>query len=284
MPGTPRPHYPDFGWGGMGRIVLGLRSSPGSPSRASGNSRPAAPVGYPMPRNCSVPILPFGGLWEIPPSFADEMGLEFYEDKIRPVPTERCDRRHSSGEKALKGGRRLDGLAGLRNRGDSGTLIAPDKSDESLLIDAIAHEDGADEMPPDARLPDCVIADFRKNSRGIDQPIAGLLIDLRRRGLLHDTLVIWGGEFGRTPVSENGNGRYHNPFGFTEWMASGGVKGGHVHGATDEFGFRAVEGRVGVHDLHATILHLLGLDHEKLTGRDFRLTDVSGEMVREIIA
>jgi Protein of unknown function (DUF1501) len=127
-----------------------------------------------------------------------------------------------------------------------------------------------------------------KKSREIDQPIAGLLTDLKRRGLLDDTLVIWGGEFGRTPVSENGDGRDHNPFGFTMWMAGGGLKGGHVHGATDEFGFRAVEGRIGVHDLHATILHLLGLDHEKLTyrysGRDFRLTDVSGEVVREIIA
>ena len=129
--------------------------------------------------------------------------------------------------------------------------------------------------------------EIRKKSREIDQPIAGLLIDLKRRGLLDDTLVIWGGEFGRTPVSENGDGRDHNPFGFTMWMAGGGVKGGVVHGATDDFGFRAVEGRVGVHDLHATILHLLGLDHEKLTyrysGRDFRLTDVSGEVVREIL-
>ena len=129
--------------------------------------------------------------------------------------------------------------------------------------------------------------EIRKKSREIDQPIAGLLTDLKRRGLLDDTLVIWGGEFGRTPVSENGDGRDHNPFGFTMWMAGGGVKGGLVHGATDEFGFRAVEGRVGVHDLHATILHLLGLDHERLTyrysGRDFRLTDVSGEVVREIL-
>jgi Protein of unknown function (DUF1501) len=130
--------------------------------------------------------------------------------------------------------------------------------------------------------------EIRKKSREIDQPIAGLLIDLKRRGSLDDTLVIWGGEFGRTPVSENGDGRDHNPFGFTMWMAGGGVKGGLVHGATDDFGFRAVEGRVGVHDLHATILHLLGLNHEKLTyrysGRDFRLTDVSGEVVREILA
>jgi hypothetical protein len=129
--------------------------------------------------------------------------------------------------------------------------------------------------------------EIRNKTREIDRPIAGLLKDLKRRGLLDDTLVIWGGEFGRTPVSENGDGRDHNPFGFTMWMAGGGVKGGVVHGATDEFGFKAVEGRVGVHDLHATILHLLGLDHEKLTfrysGRDFRLTDVAGNVVREII-
>ncbi len=129
--------------------------------------------------------------------------------------------------------------------------------------------------------------EIRKKSTEIDRPIAGLLKDLKRRGLLDDTLVIWGGEFGRTPVSENGDGRDHNPFGFTMWMAGGGVKPGLVHGVTDEFGFRAVEGRVGVHDLHATILHLLGLDHERLTyrysGRDFRLTDVSGEVVRDIL-
>jgi len=135
-------------------------------------------------------------------------------------------------------------------------------------------------------------SDISKNIRRkcgeIDRPIAGLLADLKRRGLLDDTLVVWGGEFGRTPVSENGDGRDHNPYGFTMWMAGGGVKRGHVHGATDEFGFRATEGRVGVHDLHATILHLLGLDHERLTyrysGRDFRLTDVAGEVVREILA
>ncbi len=131
-------------------------------------------------------------------------------------------------------------------------------------------------------------AEIRKKCAEIDRPIAGLLSDLKRRGLLDDTLVVWGGEFGRTPVSEAGDGRDHNPFGFTMWLAGGGVKPGHVHGATDEFGFRAVDGRVGVHDLHATILHLLGLDHEKLTyrysGRDFRLTDVSGEVIRPILA
>jgi len=135
-------------------------------------------------------------------------------------------------------------------------------------------------------------ADISKNIKAkckeIDQPIAGLLADLKSRGLLEDTLVIWGGEFGRTPVSENGDGRDHNPFGFTMFMAGGGVKSGHIHGKTDDFGFKAVEGRVAIHDLHATILHLLGLDHEKLTyrysGRDFRLTDVAGTVVKEILA
>lgn len=130
-----------------------------------------------------------------------------------------------------------------------------------------------------------------------DKPIAALLKDLKLRGLLEDTLVIWGGEFGRTPVVELGvpgsnqgkvNGRDHNNHGFSMWMAGGGIKGGYVHGATDEFGFAAVEKRVHVHDLHATILHLMGFDHERLTfryaGRDFRLTDVHGEVVRELIA
>jgi hypothetical protein len=127
-----------------------------------------------------------------------------------------------------------------------------------------------------------------KLSKETDQPIAALLTDLKRRGLLDETLVVWGGEFGRTPVSENGNGRDHNHYGFTMWLAGGGIRGGMTYGATDEFGFKAVEGRVTVHDLHATILHLLGLDHERLTyrysGRDFRLTDVHGRVVTEILA
>jgi hypothetical protein len=124
--------------------------------------------------------------------------------------------------------------------------------------------------------------------KDIDQPTAALLGDLKRRGLLDDTLVVWGGEFGRTSTSESGNGRDHNHWGFTMWLAGGGVKGGIAHGATDDFGFRAVQDKVHVHDLHATILHLLGLDHERLTfrhaGRDFRLTDVYGRVVKEILA
>ena len=130
--------------------------------------------------------------------------------------------------------------------------------------------------------------ELKKKCGEIDRPIAALLRDLRQRGLLEETLVVWGGEFGRTPVSENGDGRDHNHYGFTMWLAGGGIKRGIVHGATDEFGFRAAEDRVSVHDLHATILHLLGLDHERLTyrysGRDFRLTDVYGRVVNEILA
>ena len=121
----------------------------------------------------------------------------------------------------------------------------------------------------------------------IDQPIAALLTDLKQRDLLDETLVIWGGEFGRTPTTENSDGRDHNPWGFSMWMAGGGVRGGMTYGETDEFGFRAVTDKVHVHDLHATILHLMGFDHEKLTyrhaGRDYRLTDISGEVVRKII-
>ena len=127
----------------------------------------------------------------------------------------------------------------------------------------------------------------RKLAAEIDRPMAALLTDLRRRGLLDDTLVMWGGEFGRTSTSESGNGRDHNHWGFSVWLAGGGVKGGTAHGATDEFGFRAVADKVHVHDLHATVLHLLGLDHERLTyryaGRDFRLTDVHGHVVKDIL-
>ena len=121
-----------------------------------------------------------------------------------------------------------------------------------------------------------------------DQPAAALLADLEARGLLDDTLVVWGGEFGRTSDSQGGKGRDHNPQGFTIWMAGGGVKGGFHYGATDPFGYKAVEKKVGVNDLHATILHLLGIDHERLTyrhnGRDFRLTDVGGTVIRDVIA
>lgn len=137
-------------------------------------------------------------------------------------------------------------------------------------------------------------SNHRKLAADIDQPIAALLSDLKQRGMLEDTLVIWGGEFGRTPTVElagNGNpmqGRDHNHYGFSVWLAGGGIRGGTVHGATDEFGFQAVEQVASVHDLHATILHLMGLDHTRLTyryaGRDFRLTDVHGELLTPILA
>lgn len=126
-----------------------------------------------------------------------------------------------------------------------------------------------------------------KNARSVDQPTAALLRDLRQRGLLQRTLVVWTGEFGRTPFAQGRDGRDHNPQGFTTWLAGGGVRGGCLYGATDEFGYRAVENRVEIHDLHATILHLLGMDHERLTfrysGRDMRLTDVHGEVIHEIL-
>ena len=127
-----------------------------------------------------------------------------------------------------------------------------------------------------------------KNAVEVDLPIAGLLTDLKARGLLEDTLIWWGGEFGRTPTAEGGGtGRDHNQEGFTMWLAGGGVKGGFRYGATDDYGYYAVENKVHIHDLHATILHILGLDHERLTyryaGRDFRLTDVYGSIVHEIL-
>jgi uncharacterized protein (DUF1501 family) len=137
-------------------------------------------------------------------------------------------------------------------------------------------------------------ASHRNLAREIDQPAAALIQDLKQRGMLDDTLIIFGGEFGRTPTVELNatgaaqQGRDHNPFGFTTLLAGGGVKGGTIHGATDEFGFKAVDNVVHVHDLHATILHLLGFDHEKFTyryaGRDFRLTDVYGNPVKGIWA
>lgn len=126
-----------------------------------------------------------------------------------------------------------------------------------------------------------------ESCQATDTPVAGLLSDLKQRGMLDDTLVIWAGEFGRTPYAQSGTGRDHNSKGYTIWMAGGGVKGGYRHGATDELGLRGIEGVVHIHDWHATILHLLGLDHERLTfnyaGRDFRLTDVHGNLVQEIL-
>lgn len=141
---------------------------------------------------------------------------------------------------------------------------------------------------------DNIEGNVRKLAGQLDQPLAALLADLKQHGMLEDTLVVWGGEFGRTPTVELTDagksklGRDHNHYGFSVWMAGGGIKGGTVFGATDEFGFKAVENPTSVHDLHATILHCLGFDHERLTyryaGRDFRLTDVSGRVIRDILA
>ena len=131
-------------------------------------------------------------------------------------------------------------------------------------------------------------AEHSRNALEVDQPIAALLMDLKQRGLLEDTLVLWGGEFGRTPVAQGGDGRDHNPQGYTMWLAGGGIKPGIRWGATDDYGYYAVEDKMHLHDLHATMLHLLGLDHKRLTykyaGRDFRLTDVAGEVVTEILS
>jgi len=128
----------------------------------------------------------------------------------------------------------------------------------------------------------------RDNARAVDRPIAALLEDLHQRGLLDSTLVVFAGEFGRTPFAQGSNGRDHNPHGFSVWLAGGGVKGGHVHGATDEFGYKVVDGKCELHDLHATMLHLMGWDHRRLTlrfgGRDMRLTDVHGRVVRDWLA
>ena len=126
-----------------------------------------------------------------------------------------------------------------------------------------------------------------KLSKEMDKPVAGLIQDLKQRGLLDETLVLWGGEFGRTPVAQGNNGRDHNPHGFTMFMAGGGVKPGMQYGSTDEYGYHAEEKPVHFHDLHATILHLMGIDHTDLTyryaGRDFRLTDVHGNIISDII-
>ena len=171
-------------------------------------------------------------------------------------------------------------------------LIARRLSERGVRFVQLDHGAG---QPWDAH--DDIAQQHGQLGRECDQAIGALLTDLKRKGLLEETLVIWGGEFGRTPTVElptpgsnagKMNGRDHNHYGFTYWMAGGGVKGGHVHGATDDFGFKAEKDPVHVHDLHATILHLLGFDHTKLTyrhaGRDFRLTDVYGEVVRDIIA
>ncbi len=146
------------------------------------------------------------------------------------------------------------------------------------------HMDGIDRWDAHEKL----FTNHSQNAQAIDQPIAALLKDLRARGLLDETLVLWAGEFGRTPFSQGADGRDHNPFGFTIWMAGGGVKPGMIYGATDEFGYKAIENKLEMHDLHATLLHLLGFDHTQLTyrygGRDMRLTDVHGHVAHALLA
>lgn len=133
-----------------------------------------------------------------------------------------------------------------------------------------------------------LVEGHKQNALAVDQPIAGLIADLKQRGMLDSTLIVWAGEFGRTPFAQGKNGRDHNPFGFTIWMAGGGIKGGVVHGATDEWGYRAVADKCEIHDLHATMLYLMGLDHTQSTfrfgGRDMRLTDVHGHVIHPVIA
>jgi hypothetical protein len=164
-------------------------------------------------------------------------------------------------------------------------LLARRFSEQGVRFIQVTHSDSNVQWDQHADLRN----GHSKNALEVDKPIAGLLKDLKARGLLEDTLVWWGGEFGRTPVAEaSNNGRDHNPEGFTMWLAGGGVRGGMRYGATDDYGYYAAVDKVHIHDLHATILHLLGLDHERLTyrysGRDFRLTDVEGNVVSKILA
>ncbi len=163
-------------------------------------------------------------------------------------------------------------------------LLARRFAEQGVRFVQVTHSDGDVQWDQHSKLKE----GHEKNAREVDRPIAALLTDLKARGLLDDTLVLWGGEFGRTPTAQGKDGRDHNPEGFTMWMAGGGVKAGFRYGATDEYGYYAVEDRMHIHDLHATLLHLLGLDHERLTyryaGRDFRLTDVAGRVAQEILA
>ena len=163
-------------------------------------------------------------------------------------------------------------------------LMARRFAERGVRFVQVTHSDGFVQWDQHGDL----LKGHTKNAAEVDKPIAGLLADLKSRGLLDDTLVIWGGEFGRTPVAQGTDGRDHNPHGFTMWLAGGGSKPGTAYGATDDYGYYAAVDKVHIHDLHATILHLLGLDHLRLTyryaGRDFRLTDVAGEVVKGVMA
>jgi hypothetical protein len=163
-------------------------------------------------------------------------------------------------------------------------LLARRFAERGVRFVQVTHSDSNVQWDQHANLK----SGHQKNALEVDRPIAGLLQDLKQRGMLQDTLVLWGGEFGRTPTMQGKDGRDHNPEGFTMWMAGGGVRGGFSYGATDQYGYYAVEDKMHIHDLHATMLHLLGLDHQRLTyryaGRDFRLTDVAGVVAERILA
>ena len=166
-------------------------------------------------------------------------------------------------------------------------LMARRLAERNVRFIQISHEYGpGNEVGWDAHSE--LIRLHTRTALMVDKPIAGLLTDLKAHGLLEDTLVVWGGEFGRTPISQAGDGRDHNPYGYTMWMAGAGVKGGYAYGATDEFGYYSVEDRMHIHDLHATMLHALGMHHDKLTyfysGRNFRLTDVEGVVAEKVFA
>ena len=177
----------------------------------------------------------------------------------------------------------------LYGEGDfaKGCLLARRLSERGVRVVQLSLSIDGYDIPWDTGHGD-IPGGHRKLADACDRGIAALLIDLKQRGLLDETLVLWGGEFGRAPTSEGVKGRDHNHYGFTTWLAGGGVKGGMSFGATDNFGLRAIQNRAHVHDLHATLLHLMGLDHEKLTyrysGRDFRLTDVHGRILHDIIS
>ena len=240
------------------------------------------------------------------PRLMAEEPADFFENKVRPLLVEHCYSCHSAEAEAkgkLKAGLHMDSLEGLKKGGDSGPALTPEQVTAFLADESSAAF---------AKVVDSLLSsthyrerwtrhwlDVARYSGGhaalanaCDQGIAALLTDLKGRGLLDETLVVWGCEFGRAPTSEGEKGRDHDHYGYTVWMAGCGVKKGFSHGATDEFGCSAVEDRVHVHDMNATILHLMGLNHEKLTyryssrysSRDYRLTDVHGHVVHDIIA
>ncbi len=253
--------------------------------------------------------------------------VEFVRD-IQPIFQAHCDKCHGLSKE--KGGLSLATRARALKGGDAGVVLLPTKASLSPLIQRVTSAVADKRMPPEGeRLSSAEIELLRawidegvpwperavrfvqlyhggggdgwdthgandakhlRNGKQIDKPIAGLITDLKARGLLDSTLILWGGEFGRTPTSEGSDGRDHSPYGYSVWMAGGGIKGGTVYGATDDFGFTALENPVQVRDLHATILHLLGLQHDKLTfyfqGLQQRLSQVDGEsrVIKEILA